>query len=302
MKVVFCGTSSFAVPSLELLANEFDIMLVITQPDKPAGRGQKLTPSFVKQKALELNLKISQPEKISFLKEELLNLKPDIIIVVAYGQIIPKSMLEIPKFKSLNLHGSLLPKYRGAAPIQRALMQGEKETGNTVILMSSKMDEGDVLSMESMPIEEEDNYETLSKKLSTAGARLLRDTIKKWVDSKITPVPQNHQEATYAMPILKEELRICFKTSAFSIHNKIRGVYPNAYGVSNNQNIKILKTKVVEKDLNLKPGELFYDNKSLYVGTGDLPLEILEIMSLKGKRVSGREFAIGYLNQVKQFY
>lgn len=302
MKVLFCGTSSFAVPSLELLANEFDIALVITQPDKPAGRGQKLTPPPVKQKALELNLKISQPEKISFLKEELLNLKPDIMVVVAYGQIIPKSMLEIPKFKSLNLHGSLLPKYRGAAPIQRALMQGEKETGNTVILMSSKMDEGDILSMESMLIEEEDNYETLSNKLSMTGARLLKDTIKKWVDGKIIPTPQNHQEATYAMPILKEELRICFKTSAFSIHNKIRGVYPNAYGVSNNQNIKILKTKVVEKDLNLKPGELFYDNKSLYVGTGDLPLEILEIMSLKGKRVSGREFAIGYLNQIKQFY
>lgn len=302
MRIVFCGTSSFAVPSLELLASEFEIALVITQPDKPAGRGQKLTPTPVKQKALELNLNISQPEKISFIKQELLNIKPDIMIVVAYGQIIPKSMLEIPTFKSLNLHGSLLPKYRGAAPIQRALMQGEKETGNTVILMSSKMDEGDILSMESIPIEQEDNYETLSNKLSIKGAKLLKDTILNWVSGKITPTPQNHQEATYAMPILKEELRICFKTSAFSIHNKIRGVYPNAYGVSADRNIKILKTNIVEKDLNLKPGELFYDGKSLFVGTEDLPLEILEIMSLKGKRVSGKEFAMGYLNQVKKFY
>ncbi|HEK25317.1 MAG TPA: methionyl-tRNA formyltransferase [Hydrogenobaculum sp.] len=302
MRIVFCGTSSFAVPSLELLAKDFEVSLVITQPDKPAGRGQKLTPSAVKQKALELNLKISQPEKISFLKEELLNLKPDIMIVVSYGQIIPKSMLEIPKFKSLNLHGSILPKYRGAAPIQRALMQGEKETGNTVILMSSKMDEGDILSMEKTLIEEEDNYETLSNKLSISGAKLLKDTILNWVEGNITPTPQNHQEATYAMPILKEELRICFKTSAFSIHNKIRGLYPNAYGVSNNHNIKILKTKIVEKDLGLKPGELLQEGKSLFVGTGDYPLEILEIMSLKGKRVSGKEFAMGYLNQIKQFY
>ncbi|MGC8677404.1 MAG: methionyl-tRNA formyltransferase [Hydrogenobaculum sp.] len=302
MRIVFCGTSSFAVPSLELLAKDFEVSLVITQPDKPAGRGQKLTPSAVKQKALELNLKISQPEKISFLKEELLNLKPDIMIVVSYGQIIPKSMLEIPRFKSLNLHGSILSKYRGAAPIQRALMQGEKETGNTVILMSSKMDEGDILSMEKTLIEEEDNYETLSNKLSISGAKLLKDTILNWVEGKITPTPQNHQEATYAMPILKEELRICFKTSAFSIHNKIRGLYPNAYGVSNNHNIKILKTKIVEKDLSLKPGELLQEGKSLFVGTGDYPLEILEIMSLKGKRVSGKEFAMGYLNQIKQFY
>ncbi|MGC8587882.1 MAG: methionyl-tRNA formyltransferase [Hydrogenobaculum sp.] len=302
MRIVFCGTSSFAVPSLELLAKDFEVSLVITQPDKPAGRGQKLTPSAVKQKALELNLKISQPEKISFLKEELLNLKPDIMIVVSYGQIIPKSMLEIPRFKSLNLHGSILPKYRGAAPIQRALMQGEKETGNTVILMSSKMDEGDILSMEKTLIEEEDNYETLSNKLSISGAKLLKDTILNWVEGNITPTPQNHQEATYAMPILKEELRICFKTSAFSIHNKIRGLYPNAYGVSNNHNIKILKTKILEKDLGLKPGELLQEGKSLFVGTGDYPLEILEIMSLKGKRVSGKEFAMGYLNQIKQFY
>ncbi|MGC9144226.1 methionyl-tRNA formyltransferase [Hydrogenobaculum sp.] len=302
MRIVFCGTSSFAVPSLELLAKDFEVSLVITQPDKPAGRGQKLTPSAVKQKALELNLKISQPEKISFLKEELLNLKPDIMIVVSYGQIIPKSMLEIPRFKSLNLHGSILPKYRGAAPIQRALMQGEKETGNTVILMSSKMDEGDILSMEKTLIEEEDNYETLSNKLSISGAKLLKDTILNWVEGNITPTPQNHQEATYAMPILKEELRICFKTSAFSIHNKIRGLYPNAYGVSNNHNIKILKTKILEKNLGLKPGELLQEGKSLFVGTGDYPLEILEIMSLKGKRVSGKEFAMGYLNQIKQFY
>ncbi len=302
MRIVFCGTSSFAVPSLELLAKEFEISLVITQPDKPSGRGQKLTPPPVKQKALALNLKIAQPEKISFLKDELKSLKPDIMIVVAYGQIIPKSMLEIPTFKSLNLHGSLLPKYRGAAPIQRALMQGEKQTGNSIILMSSKMDEGDILSMESIPIEEDDNYETLSNKLSISGAELLRNTIINWTTGKINPTPQNHQEATYAMPILKEELRICFKTSAFSIYNKIRGVYPNAYGISKNHNIKILKTKISDKDLHLKPGELFYDGKSLFVGTGDLPLEILEIMSLKGKRISGKEFAIGYLNQIKEFY
>ncbi len=299
MKLVFCGTSNFAVPSLEELSKDFEIALVITQPDRPAGRGQKLTPPPVKQKALELSLNVSQPEKISQIKEEIMKISPDIMVVVSYGQIIPKSILEIPKYKSLNLHGSILPYHRGAAPIQRALTQGDTKTGNTIILMSSKMDEGDILALEKIPIEEEDNYESLSYKLSMSGAKLLKQTLLDWVSGKITPIPQEHEKATYAMPILKEELKICFKSSAFSIHNKIRGLYPNAYGVYGSYNLKIFKTRQTEEDFGLKPGELFYKDSKLYVGTGDKPLEILEILSPKGKKMSGKDFALGYLNQIK---
>lgn len=300
MRVIFCGTSSFAVPSLELLHKHFDVSLVITQPDRPAGRGQKLTPSPIKQKALELGLNIIQPESIKLVFDDIKSIKPDIMIVVSYGQIIPKKILDIPIFKSLNLHGSLLPKYRGASPIQRALMEGENITGNSIILMSSKMDEGDVLSYQKIPINQEDNYETLSYKLSLSGAELLKDTILEWTGGNITPIPQNHKEATYAMPILKEELRICFKTNAFSIHNKIRGLYPNAYAKYQQYNIKILKTKPADLGIYLEPGELYFSKDKLYVGTQDYALEIIEIMSLKGKKLTGKEFGIGY-SHIKRF-
>lgn len=166
--------------------------------------------------------------------------------------------------------------------------------------MSPKMDEGDMLSYEEVNIEDEDNYETLSYKLSMKGSELLIKTILDYKDGKITPVPQNHQEAIYAMPILKEELRICFKTLAFSIHNKIRGLYPNTYAKFQNHNIKILKTRISDLDIYLKPGELLFSKDKLYVGAQDKPLEILEIMSLKGKRISGREFGMGY-SHIKAF-
>ncbi len=291
MRVLFMGTPEFAVPSLEELYKEFEIIGVITQPDKPAGRGQKLTPPPVKVLAQRLGIPVYQPEKIKPFTEKIREMKPDCIVVVAYGKILPKEILEIPPYKVINLHASLLPKYRGPAPIQRALMSGERKTGNTVMLVNERMDAGDILSQEEIEIEEDDNFYTLSEKLAKRGAKLLKETLKGWFEGRIKPVPQNEDEATYAPYIQKEEFRICWKASAESIRNRIRGLYPNAYTFFGEKRIKILKAKVVERTG--EPGEII-DMKEFIVACGEKALKIEELINPKGKKVSGEEFMRGY--------
>jgi len=191
-RIVFFGTSEFAVPSLEVLNKFYEIVAVITQPDKPAGRKLKLTPPPVKKKAIELGLEkvIFQPQKIKTPEfyDFFYSLKPDIAVVVAYGKLIPKEIFEFPKYKTLNLHASLLPKYRGASPIRRALLSGEKFTGNTVMLINEGMDTGDILAQEKEMISLEDNYETLSQRLAKKGAFLLLKTIEDWIEKKIVSI------------------------------------------------------------------------------------------------------------------
>ncbi|ADO45372.1 methionyl-tRNA formyltransferase [Hydrogenobacter thermophilus TK-6] len=296
MKIVFMGTSSFAVPSLKALVENFQVVGVITQPDRPAHRGQKLTPSPVKKMALELGLCLYQPEKKSQIEETVLKLKPDCVVVVAYGRILTKEVLGIPPYGCINLHASLLPKYRGAAPIQRCLMAGEKLTGNTVMLMDEGMDTGDILRQESVPIDEEDNLLSLSEKLSTKGAKLLVSTLKDWFEGKIAPTPQDHQQATYAPPIWKEEYRICWKASAQSVKDRVRGLYPNCYAfLEEGERIKVLKVRVCQESG--EPGELIHQRK-FQVACGENSVEVLELINPKGKRVSGEDFLRGY--QVKK--
>ncbi|MGC8852701.1 MAG: methionyl-tRNA formyltransferase, partial [Hydrogenobacter sp.] len=260
MRLIFMGTSSFAVPSLRALHDHFQVVGVITQPDKPAKRGLKLTPPPVKVSALELNLRVYQPESKSQIRDILLELKPDCVVVVAYGKILTKEILQIPPYGCINLHASLLPKYRGASPIQRCLMAGDKLTGNTVILMDEGMDTGDILSAESIPIQEDDNLVSLSEKLSTRGAKLLVDTLKRWFAGEIKSIPQAHQEATYAPPILKEEYRICWKAPATSVRDRIRGLYPDCYAfLEGGERIKVLKVKVCEEGG--EPGEVIHEKK-----------------------------------------
>jgi len=285
------GTPQFAVPSLEELAKNFHVIGVVAQPDKPAGRGKKLTPPPTKVLAQKLGIPIYQPEKKKDLIPLVKELKPDCIVVVAYGKILPKEVLEVPPYGTVNLHASLLPKYRGAAPIQRAIMAGERETGNTVMLANEEMDAGDILAQEKLPIEEEDNFITLSEKLARSGAKLLVNTLKLWFEGKIKPVPQEHDKATYAPPIQKEEFRICWKAPAESVRDRIRGLYPNAYTTFRGSRLKILKAKVV--DLDGYPGEI-QDTKRLIVACGEKSLEILELISPKGKKMSGEDFMRGY--------
>lgn len=285
------GTPLFAVPSLRALYERFEVIGVVAQPDKPAGRGQKLTPPPTKVVALELGIPVYQPESIKEFIPTVKQLNPDCIVVVAYGKILPKELIYLPPYGSLNLHASLLPKYRGAAPIQRALMAGEKETGNTVMLINEEMDAGEILSQERVPIEEEDNFLSLSEKLANSGAKLLADTLEKWFKGEIKPVPQREEEATYAPPILKEEYRICWKAQAKSVKDRVRGLYPNAYTIFRGNRIKILKVKVV--DVCGEPGEILSEERFI-VGCGEKAVEVLELISPKGKKMTGEEFMRGY--------
>ena len=302
LRVVFFGTSLFAVPSLEELTKEEDIQIVgiVTQPDRPAGRGKKLTPPPVKKKAYELGLSelVYQPEKIKGeeFKNWFYSLKPDVAIVVAYGKLIPKRIFEFPKYKTLNLHASLLPKYRGASPIHRALMAGEKITGNTVMLINEGLDSGDILSQEEEPIYEEDNIVSLSERLATKGAKLLVKTLKGWIEGKITPKEQDHSQATYAPPIAKEEYRICWKAEAQSVVDRIKALYPNTYTTFNGKRIKILSAKVTDIKSDLPAGTIYPNNKDgLYVVCGDQRVvKILELINPKGKKVKGEDFIRGY--------
>ncbi len=294
-RILFMGTPLFAVPSLEKLAEEFEVIGVVAQPDRPAGRGQKLTPPPTKLLAREKGIPVYQPERIKDFTEKIRELSPDCIVVVAYGKILPKEILDIPPYGVVNLHASLLPRYRGAAPIQRALMAGEKITGNTVMLVNEKMDAGDILSQEEIPIEEEDNFLTLSEKLAKRGAELLVRTLKDWFGGRIKPVPQREEEATYAPPVQKEEFRICWKADAQSVKDRVRGLYPNAYATFRGKRIKLLRARVVEEEG--EPGEVLSTEKFI-VGCGKKAVEVLELISPKGRKMSGEEFVRGYRPQL----
>lgn len=291
MRILFLGTPEFAVPSLRKLRESFEVVGVVTQPDRPAGRGKVLTPPPVKLLAQSLRIPVYQPgsagELISIAEE----VKPDCAVVVAYGRILPPEFLRIPPRGVVNLHASLLPRFRGAAPVQRALMAGEKVTGNTVMLVNERLDAGDILAQEKIPVKEEDNCLTLSKILSLKGADLLVRTLDLWFRGEIDPVPQREEEATYAPPILREELRICWKAPALSVRDRVRGLYPNAYTHFRGKRIKILRVAPVEGEG--EPGEILR-GEGFRVACGRGAVRILELISPKGRRVSGEEFLRGY--------
>lgn len=292
MRMLFFGTPEFAVLPLKRLAEEFEVIGVVCQPDKPSGRGKRLTPPPAKLAAQELRIKVFQPEKKGQIFPIVEGLKPQCIVVVAYGKILPPEVIHYPKYGCVNLHASLLPYYRGSAPIQRAIMAGEKKTGNTVMLMEEGMDTGPILSQEEEPIFEEDDLKSLSQRLSQRGAELLSKTLKEWVKGSIKPLLQDHEKATYAPPIQKEEYRICWKAPAASVRDRIRGLYPNCYALTEKgERIKILRGRVVKGSG--EPGEVI-DGKRLIVACGEDALEVLELISPKGKVMGGEDFKRGY--------
>jgi len=281
MGIVFFGTPQFAVPTFEALKDE--IILVITQPDKPAGRGRRLTASPVKKLALEYGIELLQPESLKepTVLERIFEKKPEFAVVVAYGKIIPEEIIN--RLNCINLHASLLPKYRGAAPIQWALINGEKTTGITTMLLDAGLDTGPILLQKKIPIQEEDTAETLSRKLAEEGADLMVKTLKGLRDGSIKPKPQQG-EPSYAPMLKKSDGLIDWTQPALKIHNLVRGLYPwpTAYTYVNGKLIKILKTKPLEGKA--QAGYIVQrTKKSLIVGTGDGLLEILEIQP-EGKR------------------
>lgn len=293
--IIFFGTPEFAVPTLKFLISKGErISLVITQPDKPKGRGKIVQPTEVKKIALQYSLPFLQPEKIrdeGFI-EKLKVIKPEFAIVVAYGKILPKEILQIPKYGCINLHASLLPKYRGAAPIQWALINGENITGVTTMLIDEGLDTGPILLQKVIPIDEEDNALTLSERLSATGAELVYETIKGIREGTITPQPQKG-ESTYAPQLKKEDGKINWNTSAKDIFNLIRGTYPwpCAYCFFKGERVKMIKAEILEEESN--PGLILKTKEDLIVGTGKGALKILLIQPEGKKIMTAKEFTCG---------
>jgi methionyl-tRNA formyltransferase len=299
LNLIFCGTPAFAVPTLEALAAAgHKIPLVVTQPDRPKGRGLELVASPVKQSALKLNLAITQPDRIKTNEEfraQLASLKPDAIIVVGYGRIIPQWMLDLPPLGNMNLHASLLPKYRGAAPIQWAIAKGETVTGVTTMRIDAGLDTGDILLQRELPISPDDTAETLAPRLASIGADLMIETLHGLPSGALQPHPQDHSRATLAPILKKEDGLIDFSLSASEIFNRLRGFqpWPGAYTRFRGKNLQIIQAQPSHGTIS--PAQLQVENDSLRVGCGNhTSLELFEVQLEGKKRTNARDFIHGY--------
>ena len=300
MKIVFMGTPEFSIPTLKALHHSsHSILSVITQPDKPKGRGQKLLISPVKQYALDIGLPILQPqtvndpEFIGSLKQN----RPDTIIVVAFGQILNETFLKIPKQFCINLHSSLLPKYRGAAPIHRAILNGDSKSGVTTMIMDQGMDTGDILLMQETPIHETDTAQTLHDSLSEMGGALILETLKRLKNNTLLPVPQDHSQATYAAKLKKEEGLIHWEKSATTLSYQVRGLnpWPGTYTFLNKKRLRILKVQVGEGSSNDASGRVArVTEMGIEVGTGEGRLIITELQPEGKKKMSTKDFLAGH--------
>ncbi|MGA9977081.1 MAG: methionyl-tRNA formyltransferase [Candidatus Sulfotelmatobacter sp.] len=299
LNLVFCGTPRFAVPTLEkLAASGFKILLVVTQPDRPKGRGLELVQSPIKQFALQLGLPITQPDKIKTNDEfraQLTTLKPDAIVIVGYGRIIPPWMLALPPLGNINLHASLLPKYRGAAPIQWAIARGETVTGVTTMRIDAGLDTGDILLQRELPVAPEDTAETISPRLAAIGAELTVETMRGLHSGSIHPRSQNHAHATLAPILKKTDGSADFSLSATEIVNRIRGFqpWPGVYTKFRGKTLQIWKARPFDKVLPL--AQLHAEGDRLLVGCGSKSsLELLELQLEGKKRMSASDFLHGY--------
>ena len=300
MKVVFMGTPEFAVPILKLLIDEYDVVGVVTQPDRMVGRKRIITPPPVKELALEHNIKVFQPRKIKEDYQEILALAPDLIVTCAYGQILPEEILHFPKYGCINVHASLLPKLRGGAPIHHAIIDGYKETGITIMYMSKKMDQGDILTQVKTPILDDDTLGSLQYKLSEMAKDLLKSTIPLLIEDKIIPLKQNEEEATYGYNISREEERIDFTKSIEEVDRQVRGLnpVPGAYTTLNGKILKIYDIRFGDRYYpNTEDGtivDFHHDGFSVVCGKKEL---VITDMALEGKR---RCAAKDFLNGVKK--
>jgi methionyl-tRNA formyltransferase len=305
MKIVFMGTPDFAVSSLKALIKEFDVRAVLTQPDKRKGRGKKIAFSPVKEAALEHGIEVYQPVRLRKDRETIERLKeiaPDFIIVVAFGQILSKEVLDIPKYGCINLHASLLPQYRGAAPINWAVVNGEKESGNTTMLMNEGLDTGDMLLKDKVEITDEMTFGELHDILMNSGGELLVKTIKGIVNNKIKPEKQDDEKSCYASMLQKKMGEIDWSKSGDSVHNLIRGFnpWPTAYTYFDEKVMKIHKSKVIDEKTNKEPGTILEVNEEgikVACGDGMLLLEVIQFPGKKPLKVSdyikGNKIEIG---------
>ena len=306
-KIVFMGTPKFAVPILEMLIENFGVDLVITQPDKKVGRKKVLTAPPVKILAEEKGIRVLQPEKISGDEDvlaELKELNPDIIITAAYGQLVPESILEIPKYKCINVHGSLLPKLRGGAPIQYSILEDHGKTGITIMYMVKKLDAGDMISKVEVDILDSDNYESLHDKLSTAGRDLLKETLPNIFTGNIAPEKQDDSLATFARNILREDEKIDWNKSAREIFNQIRALdpTPGAFTYLDENVLKIWNSEVVDLEENFsskKVGTIIkQDKKHIYILCGKNTVLKVKELQISGKK---RMPVVNFLSNKKDY-
>ncbi len=306
-KIVFMGTPKFAVPVLEMLIEKYGVDLVITQPDKKVGRKKVLTAPPVKVIAEEKGIKVLQPEKISNdenVLSELKELNPDIIITAAYGQLVPETILEIPKYKCINVHGSLLPKLRGGAPIQYSILEDHGKTGITIMYMVKKLDAGDMISKVEVDILDSDNYESLHDKLSIAGRDLLKETLPNIFTGNIAPEKQDDSLATFARNILREDEKIDWNKSARQIFNQIRALdqAPGAFTYLDENVLKIWNSEVVDLEENFsskKVGTIIkQDKKHIYLLCGENTVLKVKELQISGKK---RMPVVNFLSNKKDY-
>jgi methionyl-tRNA formyltransferase len=300
VKLVFCGTPAFAVPVLEsVLAAGHEVALVLTQPDRAAGRGLETHIPPVKQTALAHGIEVIQPDKIKNnldLRAQLEAIQPDAILVVAYGRIIPQWMLDLPRFGNINLHGSLLPKYRGAAPIQWAIASGEQVTGVTTMVLEAGLDTGPMLLAKSVPIAEEETAEDLFVSLASIGADLMVETLAGLEAGTITPIAQDHTLATLAPILTREDGLISFARTAKENYDRWRGFqpWPGAHTLLRSKKLIVHRMKIADHN-NIPPAELLIDANRLFLGcAGGTSLELIDVQMEGKKRMSAAEFLRGY--------
>ncbi len=296
MNIIFMGTPDFAVPTLEALCNsEHNVQAVFTQPDKPIGRKQVLTPPDVKICAEKHNIPVYQPTtlKDDTAFKQIKDINPDVIVVVAYGKLLPKNILDIPKYGCINVHGSLLPKYRGASPIQHAVLNGDKVTGVTTMYMGEGLDTGDILLTSETEIGENETSAELFDRLSLLGADLLLETLNKVQSGSINPIKQDESKATYTKMIDKSMCPINWSKTNFEIHNQVRGLqtWPVATSVINEMNVKIHSTLLCDKTG--APGEII-NTEPLTVACGSGSLIIKELQLNGKKRMDSKSFLLGH--------
>ncbi|QMU56559.1 MAG: methionyl-tRNA formyltransferase [Candidatus Mycalebacterium zealandia] len=293
MNLFFMGTPEFASASLIAIAREHKVMKAICMPDRAAGRGRKVSPPDVKKVAGELSIPVLQPENLDEITVDFENLKPEAVCVVAYGKIIPSHILSFSPSGFINLHASLLPAYRGAAPINRAVMEGERKTGVTTMLVNDKLDSGDILLQKEIAIKDDEDSEILARRMSAEGAELLLKTLASIEDGSVSPVPQDHSRATYAPMLSKDDGTIDWKQPSGIIRNLIRGTapWPGAFTKLGGKTLKIIGADFAEGVG--KPGEVLNSRKKFMVASGAGALEIREVQIEGRKKMSGADFLLG---------
>lgn len=296
INVIFMGTPDFAVPVLEMLIENYNVILVVSQPDREKDRKGNLLATPIKKIALDNNIPVYQPLKIREEYEDVINKKADIIVTCAYGQIIPEVILNQPKYGCINVHGSLLPKLRGGAPIHHAIINGDKYTGMTIMYMAKKMDAGDIISQEIVDILDGDNLDSLYNRMSLIGAKLLKETMPKIINGTNERIQQDESLVTFGYNITKEEEKIDFNKNAKDVFNLIRGLssVPGAYCYFNNLRMKIYASEITNKKSLGDPGKIVdVDKNGIYVNTKDFVVKIIDIKLEGKKRCLVKDFVNG---------